>query len=357
MSRTMKNAQKAIFGVLDDLCAAAGEPVANAGAPRWIRGTTGDSAFLAGAQISEIFRVTPRRLLARLDYRKRTFFCTLGFQATIPPVGLELAEATPGLVSVLLAEGRPRPSATPFQIKDAVELADATQDTSYEGHDFAAIAGLFGRITVFEGAQIVTSETWRAYFEICLGEVPEMDTWIEESTVEALRALTDLSALGLPYQILCRSLFDTDQAGLFLALYRCLEALYAYTASTKVANALGYSGTWHEVAVALEREIGWRPREEDSLAGLYARSREEILTEICDCLGDPRPGNITVATAAAKQTYKLRNSLVHYRPIHHSIEHSRIDWNRLCAALTQVIGEIYFDIFTSGSARTIVGAR
>lgn len=324
--------------------------MANAGAPRWIKGTKGDSAFLAGAQISEIFRVTPRRLMARLDYKERTFFCTLGFQASVPPVGLELAEATPGLVSVLLAEGKPRPSATPFQVKDAVELADQSQDASYEGHDYTAIAGLFGRIAVYEGEPIESSETWRAYYEICLGEVPGMDTWIEESTTEALRALTDLSALGLPYQILCRSLFDTDPAGLFLALYRCLEALYAYNASTKVATALGFSGAWHEVAVALEREIGWRPREEDSLAGLYARSNRATLTDVCDCLEGTTPNDETVVATAAKRTYKLRNCLVHYRPIHHTVELSGIDWNKLCAALTQIIGEVYFDVFTSAIA-------
>lgn len=350
MSRTMKIAQQAIFGVLDGLCAAAGEPVANAGAPRWIRGTEADSAFLAGAQVSDIFRVTPRRLMARLDYKKRTYFCTLGFQATDPPVGLDHGEATPGLVSVLLAEGKPRPSATPFRVKDAIELADASQDEAYEGHDFTAIAGLFGLIAVFAGEPIEPSETWRAYYEICLGEVPEMDTWIEDSTVEALGTLTDLSVLGLPYQILCRSLFDTDPAGLFLALYRCLEALYAYTASTRVAAALGFSGTWHEVAVALEREIGWRPREEDSLTGLFARSNVETLNAIFDCLGDTCPAADTVAAVAAKRTYKLRNSLVHYRPIHHTIEHAGIDWNKLCATLSRVLREVYFDIFTGAPA-------
>ena len=107
MSRTMKSAQQAIFGALDGFCAAAG-PVANAGSPRWIRGTKADSVFLAGARISDLFRGTPRRMMARLDYRERTFFSTLGFQGSTPPAGLDPGETTPGLVSVLLAEASPR---------------------------------------------------------------------------------------------------------------------------------------------------------------------------------------------------------------------------------------------------------
>jgi hypothetical protein len=347
MSRKMISAQQAIFGTLDDFCAAAGEPVTNAGTPRWIRGTQADSEFLAGAYLADLFRVTPRRMIARLDFRGRTFFCTLGFQGDTPPAGLNPEEATPGLISVLLAEASPRPKATPFQVKNAVELADKTQDGAYNGHDHTEIADLFGPILVFEGEPIEASETWRAYYEICLGEIPGIDTWIEESTAKAMAALTDLSALGLPYQILCRSLFDTDPAGLFLALYRCLEALYAYTASTKVATAFGFSGSWQEVAVVLEREIGWRPREEESLAGLFSRSGVETLKEIFDCLGEACPNAGVIAAAAAKRTYKLRNSLVHYRPIHHTIEHEDINWNELCITLSLVIREVYFDIFTS----------
>lgn len=349
MSRNMKSAQQAIFCLLDGFCSNAGEPVTNAGTPRWIKGTKSDCEFLAGADFSNVFRVTPRRMIARLDFQGRTFFCALGFQSNTPPFGLDLNEASPGLISVILAEASPRPKATPYQIKNAVELADAKQSSAYEGHDHTAIADLFGAIFVFAGEPIEASETWRAYYEICLAEIPAMDTWIDESTTKAMAALTDLSALGLPYQILCRSLFDTDPAGLFLALYRCLEALYAYTASTKVAAAFGLSGSWQNVAVVLEREIGWRPREEESLAGLFAKSRPETLKDIFDSLGETRPEGDTVAAAAAKRTYKLRNSLVHYRPIHHSVEHDGIKWNDLCVALSLVIREVYFDIFTSVS--------
>lgn len=346
MSRNMKNAQRAIFGALDGFCAAAGVPVDNANAPRWIRGTTDDSAFLAGAQISDVFRVTPRRMMARLDYKERTFFSTLGFQGVTPPDGLDIGEATPGLVTVFLADAAPRPKATLFEIKDAIELSDADQDKSYDGHDHTSIADLFGPILVFEGEPIETSETWRAYYEICLAEIPGMDTWIEDATAKAMSSLTRLSALGLPYQILCRSLFDADPAGLFLALYRCLEALYAYTASTKIATAFGLSGKWQDVAVVLEKEIGWRPREEDSLAGLFTKSRVDTLLEIFNCLGEDRPDSEGVAAVAAKRIYKLRNGLVHYRPIHHTIEYAGINWNNLCITLSLAITDIYFEIAT-----------
>lgn len=351
MSRNMKLAQKAIFGALDGYCAAAGEPIKNAGAPRWLRGSASDSAFLAGAQFSNLFRVTPRRLMGRIDFRGRTYFSTVGFQSGIPPASLDVGHATPGLVSVLLSECLPRPVASPFQVKDAVELNDANQDQSYDGHDFIEIGGVFGPISVFVGEAIEATETWRAYYEICLGELSEMDTWIEASTASAMAKLTDLSALGLPYQTLCRSLFDADPAALFLALYRCLEALYAYTASMKIATALGFGGPWKEVAVALEQELGWRPREEDSLASLFQRSDPELLNQLFECMGLERPEASLAPPSAAKNTYKLRNCLVHYRPIHHSIEFKVVKWNDLCATLSLIIREVYFEIFTSVSGQ------
>lgn len=356
MSRTMKAAQQAIFGALDSYCAGAGEPVSNVGAARWIHGSADDSAFFAGAQFSNLFRLTPRRLMARIDFKGRTYFSTLGFIGAAALADLDEGEASPGLVSVLLAESLPRPVGSPFQIKDAVELNDAAQDSSYEGHDSSAIADLFGPIRVFEGEAVEAAETWRAYYEICLGELSEMDTWIEPSTAFAMAKLTDLSALGLPYQTLCRSLFDADPAALFLALYRCLEALYAYTASMKLAAALGFTGSWQDVSVALERDIGWRPREEDSLAGLFTNCDPELLNQLFDYIGEDRPEAATAASAAAKRTYKLRNGLVHYRPIHHTIEHSGVDWNALCVTLSLIISDVYFDIFTTIPTEAVTGS-
>jgi len=351
MSRNMITAQKVIFDKLDGHCAAAGDAVANSGSPRWISGTSEDSAFLADAQISHVFRVTPRRIIARLDFKGRTFFSTLGLQGVAAPTGLEAGETTPGLVSVLLAEGKPRPVATALEIKNVVEFTDSNQDPSYDGHDYTVIAKLFGEIEVFEGKEIAESETWRAYYEICLGYVSFMDTWIEEDTTETLKTLTDLSELGLPYQILCRALFDADPAGLFLALYRCLEAIYAFAASTRIASALGFTGPWKTVAIVLEQQIGWRPREESSLAELFAKSTEVHLCDIFECFGDQRPDiGENLAEMSAKKTYKLRNHLVHYRPIHHTFEHKDIQWNNLCITLSKIILDVYYSVFMPASA-------
>lgn len=347
MSRTMKTAQQAIFGLLDSYCATAGEPVSNAGAARWIQGNADDSRLLAGAVFSNLFRLTPRRLMARIDFDGQTYFSTLGFFGAEGVAGLQEGDASPGVVSVLLAESLPRPIGSPFEVKDAVELSDAAQDAKYNGHDCATIANLFGQIRVFQGSAVEGAETWRAFYEICLGELSTTDTWIEPTTAAELEKLTELSALGLPYQTLCRSLFDADPAALFLALYRCLEALYAYTASTRLASSLGFSASWQDIAVALERDIGWRPREEDSLAGLFLKCNEPLLLQIFACLGEDPTEGMNTSSSTAKKIYKLRNSVVHYRPIHHSIEHSRVNWNALCVTLSLIIREVYFDIFTS----------
>src|SRR5437868_13171482 len=68
---------------------------------------------------------------------------------------------------------------------------------------------------------------------------------------------------------LCRSLFDADPAALFLALYRCLEALYAYSASTKLIGEFGLDRSWTEVAVALEKQL----RSEERRVGKECRGK------------------------------------------------------------------------------------
>lgn len=142
---------------------------------------------------------------------------------------------------------------------------------------------------------------------------------------------------------------DFDQSSLFMSLYRCLEALYAHAGANSIRNALAISAPWEEVAVALETHLGWRPIEAQSLEALVGMGDKLELMTIRDSIrpafaGAPSP---TLIRAAADYLYRLRNSVVHYRPIHSSVDHSVVDWARLCGAMSTLISYVYSEIFES----------
>lgn len=156
----------------------------------------------------------------------------------------------------------------------------------------------------------------------------------------------------IPYRVLCRSIFDSDKSSFFLALYRCLEALYSYSSSHSLASALDLKTSWDEIARALEDNLGWHPREEDSLTRLTKFSSAVDLKAILEEFSDldlPEEFEL-LNNRASKAIYKLRNSIVHYRPAQHKIEMDTINWEKICRAMVGIVVDVYEAVFSGKSA-------
>ena len=147
---------------------------------------------------------------------------------------------------------------------------------------------------------------------ICAEECRQGASWIEQDLAYVLVSLTDLSIPSMPYAAICRSMFDTDPRTLFMALYRCIEATYAFESSRKVVDRLGPAIPWQELAAALEEEVGWHPQEASSLQVVLRHAMEKDLEELCACLGAEAGKDVQIS--AGRSLYALRNQVVHYRP-------------------------------------------
>jgi hypothetical protein len=205
---------------------------------------------------------------------------------------------------------------------------------------------LFPSVKIFSFSKIDEGEAYRVFFRFCAMECNNGDFWINEGLTAALIELCDLDSISVPFQTLCRSIFDADPAGLFLGLYRCLEALYARNSARKVAKDFNLIIDWSEISIALESTLGWRAPEAASLNHLLTHCEEGTFKAIFAALHletvAVMPG---LVDAAGRQIYKLRNALVHYRPIHHRTEYAEIDWNELCIVMTVVVKSVYQKIF------------
>lgn len=165
--------------------------------------------------------------------------------------------------------------------------------------------------------------------------------------------MCDLDGERIPYRVLCRSIFDGDPSSFFLAQYRCLEALYAYSSAQGLIRALSLNKSWGEVATVLEEELGWHPQEQGSLAKILSfaaevdlRSIFEATTQFATVMED-----MNLATMAAKKIYGLRNSIVHYRPAQHRTPTDRVDWVLLCTAIAGIVVDVYNAVFTGNLNR------
>lgn len=346
MTRNMIRANQIIFGGFDAYCDASGDPVQNAGSSRWIATEPNDRKILKEAILGEQLKFGPSRAILRFDFEATCYICLIGFEHVNSHSGFSEIDISGSLLTAFLSELRPRPRVSSTEVREFVEAIDKASDPAYVGHEPLAIARLFPPIKFFTSTDVSNDDTSRLFFLFCLEECRNAGLWIDDHFAETLKAICDLELISIPYRTLCRSIFDADPAAMFLALYRCVEALYAYSSAQNVIQALNLSTKWDEVAVALEEQLDWHPREETSLTALMIRADPGDLERIFESLGEALPPATSgIAASASRRIYRLRNGLVHFRPMHHKIDYSKTDWNRLCESMATIVWDVYSGIF------------
>jgi hypothetical protein len=341
-TRNMIDAHTRVFTSLDSFCLAQNDPVRNAGAARWIAGSGQvDKGRLLFAELKSSLSFAASIKVARFDLAETSFLCTVGLDLPEDIDFLREEELGGGMLTVILSELAPLPIRSSLAIRDVVEVEDKGSNPNYKGHAPQSIAQLFPAIRFFSTENLAEEETQRVFFLLCLSDTTRATLWMNSQLRETLRLIAELSPIAIPYRTLCRSVFDTDPSAVFMALYRCLEALYAYSHTTKLMSRLGIHEPWSDVAQVLEETLSWRPREEQSLGALLRHAVVEDLRTILAALGDNAADEGDIVNRATKRIYNLRNSLVHYRPFHQSFQIEKVNWNLLCEATALLVLHVY----------------
>lgn len=339
MSRNMIAENTRFFRMLDQYVADRGLQLKNAGANRWIATDPKAKNFLKNSVCNEQIRISGAMAMARFDLSGCAYIITSGFEFDDSSYANCEVEVDGGILVAAINEMKLLPSVGEFAVKNVVEVGDQS-DPAYKGHDAEVFAQLFPKIQCFQLGPVDQEQSLGIFFLMCLDDV-RTQGWMGEQLRTTLRNVVELSPSETPYATLCRSVFDHDPASLFLAIYRCLEGLYAWSLSKRLLIDLGLKVVWRELAEKLENQLGWRPREEQSLISLLELAEKRDLQEIIDLCGG-NSGEVNVlADAAGKRIYALRNSLVHYRPIHQSANHQGMNWNRICELMALVAFYIY----------------
>ena len=345
MARHMVGANAAVFSTIDEYCGRLGFPLENAGAPRWISSSHEDRDFLMHCQFVETVSFSARRKAAWVRHNGGNYLLAVGFNFDGDPEGLTEIEVRGGHLTTALVELSPTPLAEALQIKNIVEASDKTADASYQGHDPELIMSLFPPVRMFAAAEALSP--WNVFFRLTLKECISTGHWLDSDLLRLLAIIADLDETRIPYRVLCRSIFDVDPSSFFLALYRCLEALFAYSSARDLVTAMKVSHPWSEVATILEDKLGWFPHEDRSLERLLSASVPQELHKIATAIDPENPPTPTtdVVAMAARRIYKLRNSIVHYRPAQYAHDLHRYDWVVICRCMATIVLDVYYEVF------------
>ena len=105
-----------------------------------------------------------------------------------------------------------------------------------------------------------------------------------------------------------------------------------------LTNKWASSKPFYELAELLEDQLGWRPKEEDALRELIESCSGPLLdmlaNEFC-------PDSENKAKAVAREIYKQRNSLVHFRPAMPEQDYTTQQWNNRISLIIKLVSELY----------------
>lgn len=335
----MKAANTTLFARLVSYCQDREIEVNAPHAARWVHANPAADQILMDVAIKRSMSFGRYRHLAWLEYDGRHFVASLGYEYDPLDTNLLTLEDVQGFDVCLLSELNVQPTAVPTRVLDVVG-AGSKDIAGYQGHDNESITQLFPLIRVFETRTPLSEDVvWSTFMRFCVNESRFGGSWIDQRLADSLMALAELNVPSLPYQEISRAVLDLDPRSLYMAMYRCIEATYAYEKATKLAASLGVAATWSEIAAVLESDMGWRPPESQSLNVALAHARDADLRDVCDCLGVTI--GVDLHASAGNAIYKLRNQIVHFRPTTSPLDFEAVDWNRICNSLVAVSLDVF----------------
>lgn len=345
MTRNMIDANSALFSHLEGHCARRGEPIPTAGAVRWIYGDHEAQDWLQHLKVRTESRFGRRRSLTWLSYGETDLLCLIGFEFDPELTQIGPVQSNAGISVCVLSELLPLPTATPAEIRNVVEIG-SRGEPGYKGHDHTAVEGLFPPVRLFSTAHRLDEEAAsRLFLMVSVDECRNGESWIAERLANELLSFADLSVSRFPYDAVCRSIFDWDPRSLYMALYRCLEATYAYESCRKLVASLELDTDWHELAAALDAEVGWHPQEAASLNLVLQYALEDDLRAICNRLGVTEGADLCVT--AGRAIYRLRNRIVHYSAQADDLDLGDEDWNELCCRMVGIVFHVFSHAFAT----------
>ena len=360
MAKSMSKINEHLFIRLGVFCKGRGVSVAapHEGGHRYVEGDDSSDEIIKRLKISTQSRMLfgSQRAIVQATLKESDFLILVGFENlndyvnALPEIGNDVfeTECLPGHVVSVLSELDIRPTRNANAVQAFVEVADSTEE-SYEGHSVDELKSLFPTISVYQSRGSLDEDSFQQLVvKFAVAESAFGGGWIGEALLDDLLALASISVKTFPYEALSRAAFDADPRNMYLALYRCLEATYAYKATSDLAQALGLHLSWNDLARMLVEKLRWRPREGPSLEAVLQHATEADLAKVLEAFNKPTSKNQVAAAATA--IYDLRNRIVHFGPSLGTVGLAEYDWNALCRAMVGVVYDVFHRAFDSVAA-------
>jgi len=344
MSRKMIDANKYIFEVLAAFVQKSEVAVSVSNNKRCIETNTKDKEWLQELKIINKQLILPNFQTASFEFNSHKYFVAVGWQSkqTIDSDEvIEFVQLNAGIVTALLFELKIPLSheANPYHIADKI-LYDDPINSIIKYEDFYLISSFFEPFSVYriqEDSPFLQKndiDLIRISGFYALKNSQLIALKFSSKTFDKFENIFFEGSKNIPYENLLFSLVSVSWKYSFLDIYRCIEMLFPLSYLEIFHKELKIEDSLLKFSADVEKYMGWKPKEKDAVNKLIDESPEEarkLLREIKKLLDGTEEGN------CGDFVYKIRNSIVHFRPATQSINIEDNNWDMLIRASLYIV--------------------
>lgn len=345
MSRNMIEANQYIFRVLADFVQAS-----NIGVPifdrdvRYIKTNDIEKEWLQKLKITMIQPILPNFKTASFEFEGKKYFVAIGWHTQeIGEEVIQSIEPNAGIVTALLSELKVpvNQNANPYDIANEIFYKPDQQRIKY---DFPLVAKFFEPISVYQiqdDSPFVNQDDIniiRLSGFYALNNRQLISLNFSALTLSTFEKLFIEGSKNIPCENLLLSLVSVSWKYTFLDIYRCIERLFCISALEDFHKNLKIGDSLLKFSADIENYIGWRPKENESLNKLIENSPEEaihLFREVKVSIDGQEEGKY------GELIYRVRNSIVHFRPANEEIKLDDENWDKLINSSLLVIDYWY----------------
>lgn len=331
--------------------------------------------------------ILPTFRTAWFEFKLDKYFVTIG-STTQLLTQLEIIqeeELNGGMITALIFELKipVKQSANPVEVINEIFYTPEEKTTKYELYEFSAVSKFFEPIFVYriqDDCPFIDSDgnnkTNVSILKLSgfyITKNPQiMSLKFDEATILIFERLFLEGAKNIPFDNLVFSLVSVYWRYSFLDVYRCIERLFSISFLEEFHNDLAREKlSLLDFSAQIEEYIGWKPKENEAINKLIANSPKDSLKDAIELLQDVKnfiEGKNSqfnklpikflfwilldinrlidilflweyrnTESKLGEVIYKIRNSIVHFRPATEQISMDDKYWDKLIRASLLII--------------------
>jgi hypothetical protein len=340
----MKEANIKIFSTLEEFVIENAEDlVLQTNVKRYIRTDASDKQWLKRVNFEKRYDLNLLRF-STFSFENKSYFLVFGCEKSVNFESiLEEENMNAGLFTALISdlEIPVKKDSSSYEIVDEILFFSADENANYSGHDFESLEKFFEPILLYrlkDESPFGQEDIFNLAGYFLVKNNAQLPLKFSSLTILQFEKIFIEGVSTLPYENLIYSLTSVHWKYSFLDAYRCLEALFPFLKLDDLHQRLEVSMPLYDFACEVESIISWKPKEDESVQRIINKAPPDsikLLNEVRELIdGDTK-------SLGSNFYYKIRNSVVHYRPVTQQPSISDECWDKLIRATLEIIQHWY----------------